>query len=482
MSCGPAEPTADLTPYSGQPATATTDHGFTVGADGSGAPCPAPLPFAPIQSDGAPSPALAGAYSTFALGFARGDGQQYLSQVATTLPPGLLGAISSVPLCAEPQANSSTCPAASEIGAVAVAAGAGPEPYIFTGHVFLTGPYDGAPYGLSIVVPAVIGAPTPLYNFGDVVTRAAIDVGLYSARVTVTSTLPTIVEGVPLRLQSLDIAVDRKDFLFNPTNCAALATESLLTGFMPGSSATATQSLSSPFQVGECGKLAFTPKLTASTGAKTSKADGASIEVKITQSAHQANLHEVLLQLPKRLPSRLTTLHEACPAATFEVADPPGACSSNSRIGSVTVSTPVLPEELSGPVYLVSHGGAAFPDVDMILKGDGLEVVLVGHTHISSSGITTSSFETLPDVPFSSAVVDLPIGPHSALGAIGRLCGTTLTAPTTLVAQSGAKLTQKTRVTVVGCPRKRHQTRHLRHRRKRRKAHPRHAAHHRRAT
>ena len=80
-------------------------------------------------------------------------------------------------------------------------------------------------------------------------------------------------------------------------------------------------------------------------------------------------------------------------------------------MGTVSVTTPVLPGTLKGPAYLISHGGESFPDLDLVLQGDGVEVVLVGHTHISSAGITTSTFESLPDVPISSVTVDLPMGP-----------------------------------------------------------------------
>ncbi len=316
-------------------------------------------------------------------------------------------------------------------------------------------------------MPAVAGP----YNFGDVVTRAGIDVGLYNGRVVVTAALPTLIGGVPLRLRGLAVDVNRPNFLFNPTNCAPLASESVLTGFVPGSSALATQSLSSPFQVSECGKLAFAPKLTAFTTGRTSKANGASLEVRISQGAHQANIRQVLTSLPKQLPTRQSTLRKACLAATFEVADPPGGCSKESQVGEATASTPVLPGELTGPIYLVSHGGEAFPDLDVILRGDGVEVVLVGHTHISKTGVTSANFESLPDVPISSFSLDLSVGPHSALSAHGNLCTANLAMPTTLIAQSGIKLTQRTKISAVGCtcPRATHHL-HLSHARRQRGA------------
>lgn len=443
LTCGAAEPSAALTPYTGQPPTAAATHGFVVDGNGKGGACPAPLPFSLSQSSAPQDPSNAGAYSPFTLDFARSDGQQYLSKVQTTLPAGLLGDIPSVPLCSEAQASSQTCPSTSEIGTVTVLAGSGPEPYSFTGHVYLTASYAGAPYGLAIAVPAVAGP----YNLGVVPARAQINVEQNTARVVVTASVPAIWEGVPLRLKNISIAVNRPNFLFNPTNCAAMATESVLT-----STLAATQGLSSPFQVGECSKLAFKPAFSAYTGAKATKLGGASLEVQITQPAHQANLREVLTTLPKQLSAQETTLRKACPAATFEAGPAPGGCPETARVGTVKVSTPVLPGTLEGPAYLVSHGGEAFPDLDLIVKGDGIQVVLVGHTFIAANGVTSSKFETLPDVPISSVALTLPTGPQALLSAHANLCTAKLTAPTTLIAQSGTKLEQQTKINVRNCP------------------------------
>jgi hypothetical protein len=443
LTCGPAEPVAALTPYTGQPPVHAATHGFVVDGNGNGGACPAPLPFALSQSTPPQNPPAAGAYSPFTFNVARGDGQQYLSQVKTILPPGLLGDIPSVPLCSEAQASSETCPTASEIGTVAVAAGSGPEPYTFTGHLYLTAAYAGAPYGLAITVPAVAGP----YNFGIVPARAQIAVEENTARVIVTASIPTIWEGVPLRLRDIAVTVNRPNFLFNPTSCAALATESALTSTLG-----ATQNLASPFQVGECGKLAFKPTLSANTGAKATRLGGARLEVKITQPPHQANIRMVEMTLPKQLSALQSTLRKACPAATFATGPAPGGCPDTARVGSVTVSTPVLPSPLEGPAYLVSHGGQAFPDLDLVVRGDGLQVVLVGHTFISPAGVTSSKFETLPDVPITSVAVSLPTGPQALLSAHANLCRAKLLAPTTLVSQGGVELTQNTKIAVQNCP------------------------------
>jgi hypothetical protein len=441
LSCGTAQLEWALFPYSGQP-PALGSTPFSTDANGHGEPCPTPLPFALAQSTQSSS-ASAGAYTAYTFNLTRAPGQQYLSTVNTALPPGLLGAIPSVALCGEAQAASGSCPASSQIGSATAAVGAGPEPYAFSGPVFLTGPYNGQPYGLSIPIAAAAGP----FDLGTVITRAAIGVNPYSGRVTVSSALPTIVSGVPLRLQTLSVTVKRSNFLFNPSNCTPLATETNLT-----STFGATQSgLSSPFQVSGCGGLAFTPSLKAASSSATSKAIGASLNVSLTQPAHQANIRAVAVTLPKQLVARLSTLQKACSEAAF-AASPPDNC-RGAIVGSATVNTPVLPEPLSGSAYLVSHGGAAFPDLDIVLEGDhGVRFILVGNTNISGA-ITSSTFASVPDVPIASFTLSLPSGPNSALSANGKLCtsGGELPMGTTIVAQSGATVKQNTAIAVAGC-------------------------------
>ena len=440
LACGAAHIEALFKPFTGEPEALSSNPFAATG-------CANPLPFSLGQSTQSAN-ATAGAYSSYTFNLTRADGQQYLSQVSTTLPAGLLGAIPSVALCGEPQASTGSCAESAKIGTASVTAGSGSEPYSFSGPVFLTGPYDGAPYGLSIPVSIAAGP----FNFGTVTTRATIAVNPYTARVTATSTnLPTIVDGVPVRLKSLKIEVNRPSFIFNPTNCSALATESTLTGFATlGSSSGATQNLSSPFQVGACSALAFKPSLKAATSAKASKPIGASLQVNLLQGAHQANIRSVYAQLPIQLPSRLTTLQKACPEATF-AANPVACRPLGSEVGTATVVTPVLPGELKGSAYLVSHGGAAFPDLDLVLEDGLVRLILVGNTNIKK-GITSSTFAAIPDAPVTSFVLTLPTGPHSALSPNGSLCAKPLIMPTVITAQNGAQIKQNTRISVSSCP------------------------------
>jgi hypothetical protein len=440
LKCGTATTSASFVPYTTDSATVSLMPTFPVDSNGSGGACASPLPFSLSQST-ASQPSTGGASTSFTFNLARADGQQYLSHVTTALPVGLVGKIASVPQCPEPQATTGECSSESQIGTATTTVGSGSAPAQFSGPVYLTGPTGGAPYGMTTVVSTAIGP----FNLGNVVVRSKIEVNPYTAQVTVSSEVPTIYKGVPLRLKTLSLAINRQGFLINPTNCAAMSTSSTLT-----SSLGATQAVSTPFQAGGCSGLTFAPKFGASSNAKTSRANGAALVTNINvPSTSQANFKSVLVTLPKQLPSRLSTLKNACTAAVFNAN--PGSCPANSVIGTARVKTPVLPGQLIGPAYYVSHGGAAFPDVDLVLKGDGVTVILVGNTNIKN-GITTTNFASNPDVPFAGFELNLPSGPNSAVTAIGNICKQSLVMPTTITAQNGKVFKQNTAIAVSGCP------------------------------
>ena len=210
--------------------------------------------------------------------------------------------------------------------------------------------------------------------------------------------------------------------------------------------------------MGSCRSLTFKPNFKVSTSGKTSRKDGASLDAKIiyptgalgaNQASSQSNVKMVKVDLPKQLPSRLTTLQKACPSATFEAN--PAACPEDSKVGTATATTPVLPVTLTGPAYFVSYGGAKFPELVVVLQGYGVTVYLHGETFISKAGITSSTFRQVPDVPITSFELKLPEGPFSALAANGNLCTTKLLMPTAFTGQNGATIKQSTPISVTGC-------------------------------
>jgi hypothetical protein len=453
--CGTYTTTVELTPWSGNPPVTTSDS-FQITSGPGGSPCPAPAQFAPDFAMGTVNN-QAGAFSAMSLTMRRADGDQQLGGVSVKLPSGLLGKISNVALCPEPQAAQGTCGPESQIGQLTVAAGAGATPfYVGGGKIFTTGPYKGAPYGLSVVVPAKAGP----FDLGTVVVRGTIDVDRHTAALTInTDPLPTILQGIPLDLRVINVNIDRPGFIFNPTNCDPQSITGTLTGGQG-----LLEPVKSSFQVTNCARLGFKPTFKVTTTGRTSRASGAGLDAKLSYPKNsmgsQANIARVKVSLPKQLPSKLTTLQKACAAATFD--QNPASCPSGSKIGNATAHTPVLPVPLSGPVYFVSHGGEAFPDLVVVLQGYGVTVDLVGTTFISKAGITSTTFKQVPDVPIGDFELKLPQGPNSALAANGNLCTSKLKMPTLFVAQDGATIKQTTTIAPTGCAK--HKTKKARNR------------------
>ena len=460
-TCGTYTSSVDFTPWASpfiQPALDENSFQITSGPDGSGtAACTGPLAFSPVMTAGATTD-QAGGYTDFSMLLQRGDGQQRVGSLSFKTPEGLLGMIAKVPLCEEPQASQGTCPAASQIGNTIVGAGPGPYPLFIPqagappAPIYLTGPYKGAPFGLSIVVPLVAGP----FNLGTEIVRARIEVDRHTSQITVTTDpLPTIVKGIPADLRSINAVINRPEFMFNPTDCNPMSFSGTAT-----STEGVVAPLASHFQVGSCQALKFAPDFKVSTNGKTSRANGASLDAKIVypvgnlgfnQASSQSNINSVKVDLPKQLPSRLTTLQKACTAATF--AANPANCPSASIVGHAKAVTPVLPVPLEGPAYFVSHAGEEFPSLIVVLQGYGVTVELVGTTFINNkTNITSSTFKQVPDVPIGLFELVLPQGKYSALAATGNLCKSKLEMPTAFIAQNGAELHQSTPLSVTGCP------------------------------
>ncbi|MHB8240562.1 MAG: hypothetical protein ACYDHN_01100 [Solirubrobacteraceae bacterium] len=452
--CGTHETRASFVPSSGG-ATENVGASFSITEGANGGPCENSYPqsFAPSLQAGSLSQ-QAGSYSEFSLTINHSDADQPLSGVTVHLPEGMAAMLSHVTPCAEPPSGVEwACGPESLIGEATTSSGLGSSPYTLKGAVYITSGYDGAPFGLLVATHAKAGP----FDLGMINVRSRINVDPSTAAVTITTdpgprgeVFPTILKGVPVQLKTINVLVNRPEFQFNPTNCSAAAVTGTLAGSQGSSAA-----VSYPFNPANCASLPFAPKLTATAGGQASKRNGASLNVKVQSAGFgQANIAKVDLTLPIALPSRLSTIQKACLLAVFNTN--PATCDEGSNIGYAIIHTPVLRSPLTGPAYLVSHGGAAFPDVEFVLQGEGITLVLDGKTDIKK-GITYSRFESTPDAPFSVFETFLPTGPHSALTAYVpasknySLCGANLVMPTEITAQNGAVIKQTTPIVATGC-------------------------------
>jgi hypothetical protein len=473
--CGSYTTNASFVPWSAEAwdeaaQTKSASSSFDIGSGPNGSPCPgSKLPFSASFTGGTTNN-NAGAFSPLSTTIGREDGQQSLQSVQLHMPAGLEGLISNVKLCSEAQANEGTCGPESQIGEATVSAGVGGDPVVVPGgKVYITGEYEGAPYGLSITAPVKAGPfdlehDTSPQDPGQdpacdcYVVRAKIEVNPLTAELTVATNttgphaIPQMIDGVPVQIKQVNVTVNREHFVFNPTSCNQLH----MTGTIAGGEE-ASQAFSVPFQATNCALLGFKPSFHVSVTSKISKQDGVGFNTTLSYPAgslgKMANIAQVKVELPTQLTSRLSTLQRACLVKVFEAN--PANCPPESIVGHAKVVTPVLPVPLEGPAYFVSHAAEEYPNLTIVLKGYGVTVELVGSTHIAKkTNITTTTFKATPDVPFNTFELTLPAGEFSALTGFGNLCRSKLAMPTEFAAQNGALIDEPTPIEVTGCPTK----------------------------
>jgi len=415
LDCGPKTASAVFSPWSGTPPV-TANGGFAIG---SGAACPAP--FEPGFGAGPATPA-GGAFSPFAANISRADRNQYLSRVTVRTPPGLGAMISSAEQCADALAAQGACPASSRIGTATTSSGAGPEPFALSGPVYLTGPYKGAAFGMVAVIRAIAGP----YDLGTVVVRQSIFVDPEDAHVTVVSDpLPTILEGVPIRLRTVRVTLDRKDFVYNPTSCGPKEVE----GTLHSTTGTAARRLAG-FPLTGCERLGFAPKMSMQLiGPRqmgVRKHPG--LKTVVTQPRSQANIATARVKLPLSLALDPGNAKAICGFEASLRAD----CPANTRIGNAKAVSPALNRPLTGPVYFVQgiridpRTGArirTLPSLLAKLHGE-IRVNLRGTTAVERRKLV-STFDRVPDAPVTNFELTLRGGKGGILIVTGRrgLCG-----------------------------------------------------------
>jgi len=422
--CGTYTTSSSMSPWSGTPAVSLSDP-FTINSS-----CVSG--FSPSFTAGTQN-AQAGAYSPFVLSFSRSDTDQNFSGLSVKLPPGMLAKLAGVQQCsdaqlaaaaantgAQEQANPS-CPAGSQVGTVTTTAGAGPDPFSLPGDAYLTGPYNGAPYGIAVVVPAVAGP----YDLGAVVVREALFVDPTTAQVTdVSDSFPTILDGIPLRIRSISVDLNRPDFTVNPTSCNPMSVTGTLT-----STGGLTYTGTSHFQVGGCQDIGFTPKLKiALTGkGKTKSGDHPTLTATLTDPAGQANIQSAKVSLPLSLALDPNNSNNVCAFATAQAVHGGAVgCPASTIVGTATAVTPLLSQPLTGNVYLVqgirtnSQGQQikTLPTLLVPLRGQ-IALDLRAQTSVSGGKLVTT-FPTIPDAPVSSFSLKISGGKEGLLVVTGR--------------------------------------------------------------
>ncbi len=445
-ACGNYATSYAFAPWSGRPAaTGNAPMQITTGCGKGG--------FNPQLSAGTLNP-TAGGFTPFTMTLTRQDGEANPATLDLHLPQGLLAKLAGVPLCPEADAAQANCPASSQVGTLAAAAGVGgaplwiPQPGKAPTAAYLSGPYKGAPYSIVTKVPAQAGP----FDLGTVVNRAGIYVDPNNATATIkTDPLPQILEGVPIAYRAIHVEVNRPEFTLNPTDCDAKQIAATLTA-TNGQVATPTAG----YQATNCAKLPYTPKLKLTLKGATRRSGHPALKAVLTQKPNQANTAQATVQLPTSQFIDQDHINNPCTRVQFNAE----ACPPLSILGTAVAQTPLLDQPLKGNVYFRSNGGEReLPDIVADLRGP-FRIILVGFVDsVPVKGTELARLRTrfmsVPDAPVSRFTVSLFGGKKKGLLENSRnLCKTNRKAKLIFKAQNG--LVQRSQPVIgTGCGGKR---------------------------
>jgi hypothetical protein len=453
-ACGTYSTHAEFTPWSSSTAV-PVDSSFTIDQN-----CGRENTFTPGFTAGAEDP-TAGARTPFHLRITRDSGPA-VSTVDTTLPQGMLANIRGVPRCSEAGAAVGRCGPESQIGRTTVGAGAGTSPVFLPQAgkaptaVYLAGPYKGAPFSLSIVVPAQAGP----FDLGTVVVRAGLYVDPVTAQVTVKADpLPTILEGIPLNVRDIRVDIDRPGFTFNPTHCEPMSVTGTIT-----SETRQTVPVSSPFQAVDCDQLDLTPDLDIALAGKGQTTDGKhpAVLATLAQPAGQSNLKQVEVTLP---PSLALDPDNSQSDALCEFVDGRKTipeCPKSSIVGTATARTPILDQPLNGPVYFIKHirtdpkSGRqirTLPTLAAVLQGEGVTLVLRATSSVDDDDQLVTTFANIPDAPVSSFKLNINGGKKGILViSDADICKSTQILEQVTDGQNGKTRDDRVTIATPSCP------------------------------
>ena len=453
-----SESTSKLEPYARPGTNAEPKSTVTLTSDPTGGDCPktmADRKFAPSYNAKSDS-TKGGAYSPFHVLIAKRNGEQELKVVDVTLPKGLTGKLAGIPYCSEEaiaaaagksgaaEQATPSCPAESLLGTATTNSGTG-SPLKLGGKVYLAGPYKGAALSLVTITPAVAGP----FDLGTVVVRVALNVEPETAQIhAVSDVIPDVFGGVKLDLRSINLDIDRSQFMINPTNCAAQATTGVINGggADPTNSATfSSYAVNDPFQATECNTLGFKPKLKVTLNGPTKRAKNPRLTAVLNAKNGQANVLRTALTMPHSL--FLDQGHIGTVCTRPQLAS--HTCPKKSVYGQAEAKSPLLERKLKGKVFLVSSNHE-LPDLLVDLRGQ-VEIYLRGVISSKHGGLKTV-FNNVPDVPVSRFALKMKGGKKSLLVNSTNTCAKPQRAKLNIKGQNGKKVkNNKFKLNIASC-------------------------------
>jgi hypothetical protein len=282
-----------------------------------------------------------------------------------------------------------------------------------------------------------------------VVVRVALNVNPLTAEINaVSDPIPNVFGGVKLDIRSIDLNMNRYQFMLNPTNCAAGATAGTINGggSNPANGANwSSYAVSSPFQATGCKGLGFKPTFNARISGPTTRAKNPQIRVVVKAQKGDANIARTALNLPHSLFLDQGHIKTVCTRVQLAAHE----CPQNSIYGHAEAGSPLLKQKLKGPVYLVSSKHK-LPDLLADLRGQ-INIQLDGVISSNHGGLKTV-FNNTPDVPIKSFILNMQGGKKSLLQNSTNLCKGPQLAILNMKGQNGKTVkNNKLRLNIASC-------------------------------
>ncbi|HWT93367.1 MAG TPA: hypothetical protein VN238_10245 [Solirubrobacteraceae bacterium] len=374
------------------------------------------------------------------------DPGESLRDVVVRLPRGLVGnPAATAAKCTAEQFAAYACPAASKVGETDASTNLG---FLGTadGDVFNLVPREGEPARLGLALNArFIGIGIDKLPLEAAISLAPDDQSL----VTTIRDIPDSAGGIPITVTGLSltlngVAPSGRPFLTNPTTCTPAVTTMTVT-----SRAETSGSATDEFDPTACDAVPFDPGAgvdMASTAARTPT--GATVRLTVPGEetpVRQSYVRRASVVLPEGV-----TLNAPLGAGLETCPDGAASCPEAAKIGSATVETPLV-GSLSGDVFLAEPRADDPYRLVVALAGSGVNLVLRGSVAVDqATGRLTTTFDDLPQVPFTSFALTFRGGDRAVLRQSDR-CGEQQVSATLTPWSGGAERTAVASYTVGEC-------------------------------
>jgi hypothetical protein len=394
-------------------------------------------------------------HKEFAPGTGRFSPDEDPRNVAVELPPGLVGNPSIIPTCTAAELTAGqgggtpVCPAESQVGIATIDIGQGipfrqpvfnmertPEQVglfalNFSGVIIRFLPeVRSTDYGVNTLVPSISQA-MPIVSVGLTLWAVPADPIHDSERYNP----ETFSEGMG------STAIPRP-FMTNPTSCPAQPTVTHGTAnswqhpedFIHASFDSDPNGI--PFIWKECERVPFRPTTTVQSGThRAANPTGLDFRIAVPQPQDpegitSANVRKIVTEFPEGVsasPSAVAGLGACSPAEIGLGSAEPPTCPDSSKLGNVTINTPLLEKPLEGEVILASQNDNPFHStfaVYLVAPGPGFYLKVPGELNIDKkTGELKTVFENLPQQPFSEVHLDFRGGPTAPF-TTPNVCGT----------------------------------------------------------